>query len=168
MPQTPSETPLQLTATQRQLTWLAALAIAIPFILVALNWSAIPDRVPIHFNSAGEVDGWGSKGSILLLPAILGGTTLFILVIARTVSGRNLNIPFQVTEHNAEAHYQLVRTLLIVMAAAIGLVGAYLSWETLQAAIGQRDHISDLTLPLILGATFLPLVWYFWRARQIE
>ncbi len=167
MSRTPGSTQQQLTETQRQIAWLAAAAIAVPFMFIALNWSAIPDQVPIHFNGAGEADDWGGKGSIFALPVILGATAGSMILVAGTVSGKGMNIPFTVTRENAEAHYELTRTLLVVMAAAISITGAYLSWETLQAAMGQRSGLSDLTLPLILGATFLPLIWYFWRGRQI-
>lgn len=154
--------------TQRQITWVALIATALPFLLIALNWADLPERVPMHFNSAGEVDGWGSRLSIFLLPGILGGTTLFILILAYKVPNEQLNIPFEVTEQNAAEHYALARLLLLVMGAAIAVVGAYLSWETLQTATGQREAISDLTLPLIFGATLLPIGWYFWLGRSIR
>ena len=159
---------LDITPTQRQLTWLALVAPALPFLLIALEWSAVPERVPMHFNGAGEVDGWGSRYSIFLLPSILGGTTLFMLLVAYKTPVSQMNIPFPVTEQNAAAHYTLARTLLLVMAAAIAFTGAYLSWETLQVTLGGRAGLSDLTLPLILGATLLPIGWYFWRGRQID
>lgn len=34
-----------------------------------LCWSRLPDRIPGHYNGAGEVDRWGDKWELLLLPA---------------------------------------------------------------------------------------------------
>ena len=32
------------------------------------SWAIIPAEIPAHYNSAGEVDCWSSKGEILILP----------------------------------------------------------------------------------------------------
>ena len=31
-------------------------------------WTIIPSEIPAHYNAAGEVDRWGGKGEILILP----------------------------------------------------------------------------------------------------
>jgi uncharacterized membrane protein len=36
-------------------------------------YPSLPERIPIHWNSAGEIDGWGSKPWAFLTPAILVG-----------------------------------------------------------------------------------------------
>lgn len=35
-----------------------------------INWSVLPEKVPAYYNALGEVDRWGSKGEILILPII--------------------------------------------------------------------------------------------------
>ena len=41
----------------------------------------LPERIPIHFNAAGEVDGWGKKGMIWTLPLIGLFTAAFTATI---------------------------------------------------------------------------------------
>lgn len=35
-----------------------------------IYWKHIPDQVPTHFGASGQIDGWGEKKSLLLLPVL--------------------------------------------------------------------------------------------------
>lgn len=62
-----------------KLTWLEVVLLAAPFVALALYWSDLPARVPMHWNIHGEVDGWSTKApGILLLPLIALGTTALL------------------------------------------------------------------------------------------
>lgn len=54
--------------------WLVSLA-SLALTAVALQF--LPDRVPMHYNAAGEIDRWGSKFENLIFPAILMAMALF-------------------------------------------------------------------------------------------
>jgi uncharacterized membrane protein len=45
----------------------------LPIIVGLLLWDKLPEKVPVHWNVAGEVDGWGSKTMVVF------GLPLFIL-----------------------------------------------------------------------------------------
>jgi uncharacterized membrane protein len=48
------------------------IVIAAMFALAAWSWPQLPDRIPIHWNFRGEIDGYGSKGvGLLMLPFIV-------------------------------------------------------------------------------------------------
>ena len=32
---------------------------------IFIRWSSIPDKIPMHYNFAGEIDRWGGKGELL-------------------------------------------------------------------------------------------------------
>jgi len=59
--------------------------------IVALSWliawylyPILPDEIPIHWNAAGEVDGYGSKlVGLLLMPMISIGIALLFIAIPR-------------------------------------------------------------------------------------
>jgi uncharacterized membrane protein len=55
--------------------------IALPFAYALYLYPSLPSRIPIHFNLKGEADGWGSRESIFLSPAIMGLTSLFVYFI---------------------------------------------------------------------------------------
>lgn len=51
--------------------WLQLLILAAPFCAAALLWHKLPDRLPIHWNFRGEIDGYAGKTfGALFLPAI--------------------------------------------------------------------------------------------------
>ena len=51
--------------------WLQLLILAAPFCAAALLWHKLPDRMPIHWNFRGEVDGYAGKNfGASFLPAL--------------------------------------------------------------------------------------------------
>lgn len=59
--------------------WIIAL-ILLSFVLAGVFLSLAPDVVPVHFGVDGNVDRWGSKYELLLLPAfsLLGGVVMLL------------------------------------------------------------------------------------------
>jgi len=56
--------------------------VALPFIYLAYIWNSLIEKVPIHWNFKGEIDGWGSKDYLIpilfLLPVL--GYILFLVI----------------------------------------------------------------------------------------
>jgi uncharacterized membrane protein len=58
--------------------------IAAMFITAAVRWSSVPDRIPIHWNAAGEVDGYGGKFmGLLFLPLLVLGLYFLLAFLPR-------------------------------------------------------------------------------------
>jgi len=45
--------------------------VTIPFIYLAYIWNMLPKQVPLHWNINGEIDRYGSKLELLLIPILL-------------------------------------------------------------------------------------------------
>lgn len=45
--------------------------IAIPFVYLAYVWRSLPEKVPMHWNFKGEIDRWGEKQELVLIPILL-------------------------------------------------------------------------------------------------
>jgi uncharacterized membrane protein len=58
---------------------IAALVIAATFIVTLVFYPDLPDRIPAHWNLRGEVDRYGDKREIFLLP---GAMVFFALLFA--------------------------------------------------------------------------------------
>lgn len=58
--------------------------VILPFIYLASLWNSLPEKVPIHWNYKGEIDGWGTKysliGILFLLPVL---TYVLMLIIPK-------------------------------------------------------------------------------------
>ncbi len=64
---------------------LVVLLILAPLVYASFLYPSLPDTIPIHFNAKGEADGWGSKESIFLAPAILGLVSIFVYTLLSNV-----------------------------------------------------------------------------------
>lgn len=49
----------------------------LPFIILAIVWSSLPTRVPMHFDLRGNVNRYGSPWELLILP----GVNIFVALI---------------------------------------------------------------------------------------
>jgi len=45
--------------------------VAIPFIYLAYLWNSLPEKIPIHWNMQGEIDGWGTKDQLIVILLVL-------------------------------------------------------------------------------------------------
>lgn len=88
--------------------WLIIILILLGFALGAYFYPSLPDRVPIHWNATGEINGYGSKLSGAFgLPLTNLGLYLMFLVLPY-IDPKRKNYPdFQST-------YQFIEHLLIV------------------------------------------------------
>ena len=63
--------------------------IAAMFVLAAATWSAVPDRIPVHWDLAGRVHRYGVEfEGLLLMPLLTLGIYLLFLVAPRFDPGR--------------------------------------------------------------------------------
>lgn len=58
--------------------WFCLLLVTLPFAYLASIWTGLPQEVPLHWNLQGEIDRWGSKSELLLVPFF---TTLLVYVL---------------------------------------------------------------------------------------
>lgn len=71
---------LQRGLLRRTLEGLCLAALAEGFLLPIALWGRIPDRIPGHYNAAGEIDRWTGKWELFLLPAF--GVILYMMLSA--------------------------------------------------------------------------------------
>ncbi|HVB63895.1 MAG TPA: SdpI family protein [Nitrolancea sp.] len=89
------------------------LMVAAMFVAAIVVWPTVSSRIPVHWNSAGKVDGYGGKAEgLLLLPVIALGIYLLLLFIPRIDPGRANYAQFS-------GPYLIVRYAVLVMMAAI-------------------------------------------------
>lgn len=153
--------PMPKTKQEWLLDVLSIAALVLTAAYLFITWPDIPDRVPIHFNFAGEPDGWGHKAMIPVLLAL--GVLMFSgLTLLRKIPHR-FNYPVQITERNAERSYRLSIQLLSWMKLEISLLFSGLLWEMTHAALGYENGIGQWLMPAALIGIFGTLIYYFAR-----
>lgn len=130
------------------------LLIALPFIYL----QSLPERIPIHFNGAGQPDGYGNRSSIWILPVT--GIFLYLLLSVISAFPHIYNFPVKITNDNAEVQYRIATRLIRVLKVLILLLFCFLSFQTIRTAAGKAAGLGKSFLPVFLLLTFGVIVFY--------
>src|SRR5690606_29548471 len=103
--------------------WIAPLIIVVMFAVTLAAWGSVPETVPTHWNASGEVDGWGSRSTLFLLPvaaALLWG----LIVLLWQIGPRKQNL-----ERSSSTWWQVANiVVLMCFGLHVVLLGAALGW----------------------------------------
>ncbi len=80
---------------------------------VAMHWSLLPARIPVHFGPKGSPNAWGDRKMLLIL---LAATIVMAVVLTVAESYQRLiNIPMKVNRESSEVRRRLLRSLVIAL-----------------------------------------------------
>ena len=99
---------------------------------LVVYWRHIPEEVPMHFNAAGEIDRWDSKGGLLMLPVITWLVYGFLTVAERIFGICSTGA--KGTDKNRERVFILLGHLLSTQKL---LCTALFTWITLWCAVAR-------------------------------
>lgn len=151
----------QRMRTIDRLLELSALALFL-YSLVYLYWwyDALPDQIAIHFDAQGKADGWDSKGSMIVLPLIMGFVIALLAMLGRYLPIEAWSFPGQYSEQKMQ-YYTLARTLLHGMQFSIGFISVFAVWSMVRFNLAENPEESNRDLWVSLSAIGLPIVLYF-------
>ena len=145
------------TLWQRILGILAPAVLLGAIVFVLIRFSFLPARIPIHFNAKGEIDGWGGRFTLLVMP-IIGLVMDGTLALAGRFP-KSWNTGVRITLFNRVRVYRLVRDLLAELRFTAALFfGGFAVYQSLQP-----EHFSENVIGVIVLLLFVPLVRYFIR-----
>lgn len=130
-------------------------------VFLALYWKRIPLEVPMHYNAAGEIDRWGPRAELLILPVIAWLLYGIMTVVEQFPGAWNTGV--KVTAENRERVYALLGHMLSTLKL---LIVALFTWITVQCALALPLPV--WFLPVVLGAVFGDMVYWLiqvFRAR---
>ena len=138
-------------AVQRQAGAVSWGVIAAMFVAAAWAWNRVPDRIPVHWNAAGEVDGYGGRFmGLLLIPLVTLGMQLLFMVLPAIDPRR--------------ANYEgFGKVYGILCSAIVTFMGAVYAATTL-VALGHRIDMARV-ITVSLGLLFLVLGSLLGRVR---
>ncbi len=125
-------------------------------VFLAGYWKQIPAEVPMHYNAAGEIDRWGTKAELLILPVIAWLLYGLLTVVEQVPSAWNTGV--KVTAENREQVYALLGHMLSTLKL---LVMVMFAWITLWCALARPLPV--WFLPVVLGAIFGDMAYWFVR-----
>ena len=131
---------------------------SIAYILIL--WHKLPEQIPTHYNFAGEIDGYGGRGTLLLMPIIGLVMDLSLALVCRFPQSWNTGV--RVTVLNRTRVYRLVRDLMADLRLSMAVLFA--GFAIYQANLPEQfsGNVTGIMLILI----FAPLVRYFIRLAR--
>ena len=129
---------------------ITSIIILLPILAGVALWNQLPESVPIHWNAAGEVDGWASKTmAVFGLPVILLAIQ-WIGVVATFSDPKKQNHPQKILA----LVFWLVPVLSLILMAA-----------TYFSAMGQDVRI-EFIVYMMLGLLFVFVGNYLPKCKQ--
>ena len=123
----------------------------LPIAYLAFMWDSLPAEVPVHFNLAGDADGYSSKsGALYLILGINLGVYLLMLLIPKLDPKEKVM--------NMGGKYFSLRLIMQLFLAAISFYIVY--------SANQGEMTNPNTLMIIIGISFALLGNYFQVLRQ--
>ncbi len=63
--------------------------VLLPFIYLAYIWNQLPDKVPMHWNIKGEIDRYGEKMELIIIPILLPLLVYIIFLVVPKIDPKN-------------------------------------------------------------------------------
>ncbi|PIC89166.1 hypothetical protein CSV71_11525 [Sporosarcina sp. P21c] len=124
---------------------------AAALVYLVLQWNQLPDRIPAHFGANGEVDRYGSRMELLLLPVI--GIVMWVGMWKLEKYPHTYNY-LNLRPDNVEIQYRYGVLFMNVMKNISTLLFVFLIWQSIDIALAR---IGSLNMPLLI--TILALLF---------
>ncbi|MFJ7733249.1 DUF1648 domain-containing protein [Lysinibacillus sp. NPDC097231] len=149
---------LKLPKTNYEKVWdyIGGGLFVLSILYIIVMWGKLPEEIPAHFNSAGEVNRWGSKMELFILPFI--GIFLWILMGLLEKAPHMHNYPARLNENNVEAFYLNSRKILNQVKNICLLIFAGISIQMVRISLGEVETIGWWFLPVVLIVTAIPII----------
>lgn len=111
--------------------------LALPFIYILTVWAQLPAQVPLHFDAEGNVNDWGNKFCIFIMPAI--GAAIYGLL-----AGIPQIDPKKMSEEVFHGSFYRIRLVLGIFFCILALYLVHLSLPNVDT------HSSGRLIPLLI------------------
>jgi len=124
-------------------------------IFLIVRWSSIPDQVPGHFNASGEVTRWDSKGTLIIMPIIMGVLYIGITILERFPQVWNTGV--RITKENMFRVYRILKSLINIVKLLI--VVTFASITIIQSlAVALPIWLMPVLISLIFGTIIINII----------
>ena len=120
--------------------------VVLPFIYLAYIWNDLPEEVPLHWNIRGEVDKYGSKFELLLIPILLPLLVYLIFLVVPKIDPKN-------KIQKMGGKYQSLKAILTIFMSGLAL---FIMYAAKNESVQNPNYIV-----LIIGLLFVFLGNYF-------
>ncbi|MBL7793300.1 MAG: DUF1648 domain-containing protein [Saprospiraceae bacterium] len=144
----------------RFLDLVSLLFVVASIVIAVYYYPQLPEKIPTHFNLRGEPDDWNGKNMVFLLPAVTAGLYGMLIFVIKYVPNKYWNMPVKITPENADEQYGLARNMIRMLTIMLTACFCYLSYNTIQVALGKATSLNNLFIVIFLGGTGLIITVY--------
>lgn len=137
---------------------------SISFLVIIWRW--LPNEIPAKFNGLGEIDRWGSKWELLLLP-ILGSFILLIFQMIEKYPTVHM-YPKRFNKSNAKQFYLASRKLCNQSKNMISLTFALIIFYSISIALGWIQGLGIFFIVIIVIGLGIPILLGIIRFIRIK
>lgn len=129
---------------------ITSLVSLLPILAGLILWSRLPEQIPAHWNAAGEVDGWASKGfTVFGMPLLLLGMQWLCAIVTGA-------------DPKKQNHSDKVLQLVLWI---IPLLSIVLFTMTYTVALGGHVRV-EVLMPALMGVIFVAIGNYLPKCKQ--
>ena len=133
-----------------KLLTITSVVILLPVLAGVILWEKLPDRMPGHWNAAGEIDGWSSKGF-----AVFGMPLIMLAMQWLCVVGT-------MADPKKDRHSGKILHLIFWL---IPVISGVMHVLTYAAALGKEVRM-EVVMPVFMGALFAVIGNYLPKCKQ--
>jgi hypothetical protein len=147
---------LKLSQLDKLLEALSIAGMIFMWVYVLLEYSSLPAIIPIHFDLRGNIDNYGDRWTIFLLPAII--SIVFAGLTILTKYPHVFNYTRKITTGNAMVEYTSATRTIRVIKFVIVLFLNIIVYNVVQSAKTGHSTLPAWTIIAFMIAMFLPVM----------
>ncbi|MCF1191843.1 SdpI family protein [Mangrovimonas sp. AS39] len=120
--------------------------ILLPFLYLAYVWPDLPQRVPMHYNIKGEIDRYGDKSELLIIPFIMPVLIYIIFLVVPKIDPKN----------KLQQMGNKFQTIKILLTTFMSVLALYIIYSTKNASLSNPNYVL-----LLIGVLYVILGNYF-------
>lgn len=153
--------PLTADITIEILAYTALIAL---WIFVLVIYSELPGEIPTHFDISGKADGFGSRETIFLAPAICTALFIFMSIIQRKPHWFNYAV--EITPENAQKQYTIAVKMIRLVKLSVVLIFGLIEFHTYKASAGMEAGPGQYIILAVLALVYIPLFYYLVQSSK--
>ncbi len=130
-------------------------------IYLLIGWGNLPDKIPGHYDALGNIDRWGSKNELIVLPIIAWIMFIGISVLERFPKVWNTGV--KVTEENAYRVYSTLYDMIKTLKLMLVIIFSFLTINSIH-----MNNLPKIFLPIILVLIFGNLIYHLIKLYKIK
>jgi uncharacterized membrane protein len=132
---------------------------------VAVQYSELPRRIPVHFAANGIANGWDDKSFLWFLVGITCVVYLGLTMIPFAPKG-SFSLP--VSPKLRAAAIPLALDMVAWLKAELTWIFAAITWSTVVVAQGHSRGMTEWFTPLAMGVVFATVLYYIVRVVALN